>query len=183
MQKRKTESKQYIKKALTLLLQDKPFEQISISDITRKAGINRGTFYLHYKDKYDMLKQFKEELLTNLYTILRNNHHDTDRYTILVNTFAYLQSDFEFIQAFSMISSMNFSKTIKDFVLDIILEFPQSKTVISEHYGVPYPYAIEVYLASIESLISLWVSTGGKETPQEMTTIISKVLKLDPTEP
>lgn len=178
MPKRQTESKQYIKKALILLLEEKTFEQISISDITRKAGINRGTFYLHFKDKYDMLMQFKEELLSNLYTMLNKGSIETDHYNILVNTFSYLKSDFEFIQALSKISSISFSKTIKDFVLDFILEFPKAKTVIAEHYAIPYHYAIQVYLASIESLISYWVATGGNESPQEMTDIISKVLTL-----
>lgn len=179
MQKRQTETKRYIKEALTLLLRDKGFEDITISDITRKAGINRGTFYLHYQDKYDMMAFLKEEILEQLYRILIKGNFETDFYHIMNQTFSYLKDDFEFIQAISKTSFVNFPKTIKDFVANFLLEFPQSKVLITEHYGVPYEYAIQVYLASIESLISYWVATGGKESPAEMTEIISKVLKIE----
>lgn len=179
MQKRQTETKRYIKEALTLLLRDKGFEDITISDITRKAGINRGTFYLHYQDKYDMMASLKEEILEQLYRILIKGNFETDFYHIMNQTFSYLKDDFEFIQAISKTSFVNFPKTIKDFVANFLLEFPQSKILITEHYGVPYEYAIQVYLASIESLISYWVATGGKESPAEMTEIISKVLKIE----
>ena len=49
--KRKTTTKSDLKAALTRLLREKDFEAISVSDITREAGVNRGTFYLHYIDK------------------------------------------------------------------------------------------------------------------------------------
>lgn len=47
MKKRKTESKKRLQEALTQLLFEKDFENITISDLCQKAGINRGTFYLH----------------------------------------------------------------------------------------------------------------------------------------
>ncbi|MFC3928780.1 TetR/AcrR family transcriptional regulator [Streptococcus caprae] len=50
---RQTETKTYIKEALTQLLKETDFERLTISQITKKAGINRGTFYLHYTDKYE----------------------------------------------------------------------------------------------------------------------------------
>ena len=49
-QKRKTTTKSDLKEALTRLLREKDFEAISVSDIAREAGVNRGTFYLHYFD-------------------------------------------------------------------------------------------------------------------------------------
>ena len=72
-QKRNTQTKEYIKKALTILLTDEKFEDISVSKITRKSGINRGTFYLHYIDKYDLMEQLKEEILGNMKDILTDN--------------------------------------------------------------------------------------------------------------
>ena len=43
-QKRKTTTKSDLKEALTRLLKKKDFEAISVSDIAREAGVNRGTF-------------------------------------------------------------------------------------------------------------------------------------------
>ena len=46
--------------ALFSLLETKDFHKISVSDIIKKAKINRSTFYRHYVDKYDILDNIKE---------------------------------------------------------------------------------------------------------------------------
>ena len=48
----------------------KIFESITIRELTEKAGINRGTFYLHYVDKYDMFEQMKTEIVQELDSLL-----------------------------------------------------------------------------------------------------------------
>ncbi|MUG68549.1 TetR/AcrR family transcriptional regulator [Paenibacillus sp. 7541] len=48
-------TRQFIQDAFTELLRHKDFHQITISDITSKATINRATFYAHYQDKYELL--------------------------------------------------------------------------------------------------------------------------------
>lgn len=70
-QKRKTTTKIDLKEALTRLLREKDFEAISVSDITKEAGVNRGTFYLHYVDKFDMMDQLIDEILQNILTLLK----------------------------------------------------------------------------------------------------------------
>lgn len=53
--------------ALLELLEDNSFEEIKVSDICKKALINRSTFYSHYNDKYELLVDFinvlKEEFV------------------------------------------------------------------------------------------------------------------------
>ncbi|NQD53414.1 TetR/AcrR family transcriptional regulator, partial [Bacillus altitudinis] len=52
--KRATESKQQLRKALFQLLKEKEWGKISVQDLTNKAGIHRTTFYQHYEDKFDL---------------------------------------------------------------------------------------------------------------------------------
>ncbi|EEL70861.1 hypothetical protein IGA_00005 [Bacillus cereus HuA3-9] len=47
-------TKEAIRDALTELINEKGFDSITVKDITARANINRGTFYLHYRDKYDL---------------------------------------------------------------------------------------------------------------------------------
>ncbi|NFW02796.1 TetR/AcrR family transcriptional regulator, partial [Staphylococcus aureus] len=63
---RKTKSS--IKQAFTKLLQEKDLEKITIRDITTRADINRGTFYLHYEDKYMLLADMEDEYISELTT-------------------------------------------------------------------------------------------------------------------
>lgn len=48
-------TRQLIHQAFVELLQTKEFHEITVSDITRHATINRVTFYTHYTDKYELL--------------------------------------------------------------------------------------------------------------------------------
>ena len=37
------------------LMREKPFDKISVSDICIDCGINRKSFYYHFRDKYDLV--------------------------------------------------------------------------------------------------------------------------------
>ena len=53
---RKIKTHRAIDQAFTKLIAEKGFEAITIKDISEAALINRGTFYMHYADKYDLLE-------------------------------------------------------------------------------------------------------------------------------
>ncbi len=44
----------------------KNFDNITIQDIADQANVNRGTIYLHYQDKYDLLNQIMETHINEL---------------------------------------------------------------------------------------------------------------------
>lgn len=60
-----------LRKALTELLQQKPIQSITIKELCAAAGINRGTFYAHYTDIYDLLSQMEEEMLVDFREAMR----------------------------------------------------------------------------------------------------------------
>ncbi|MBM7651138.1 AcrR family transcriptional regulator [Neobacillus cucumis] len=66
MDRRITKSQEAIKKAVTELMSEKSFDDITIQDIADRADVNRGTIYLHYMDKYDLLDKMIEEHINNL---------------------------------------------------------------------------------------------------------------------
>lgn len=49
-----------------LLMEKKELDKITIKELTRRADINRGTFYLHYDSIYDVASDFEEEILNTL---------------------------------------------------------------------------------------------------------------------
>jgi AcrR family transcriptional regulator len=48
-------TKRMLKEALFTLILEKGYDGVSVEDITRKADLGRTTFYLHYRDKEDLL--------------------------------------------------------------------------------------------------------------------------------
>ncbi len=59
-----TITKSMISDTLKLLLKTLNFKKITVDGICRKCGINRKTFYYHFKDKYDLVNRtFDAEIL------------------------------------------------------------------------------------------------------------------------
>lgn len=67
MDRRVYKSKKAIMDALIKLMLEKDFEMITINEIAEEANVNRGTVYLHYTDKYDLLNQCIENHLNQLF--------------------------------------------------------------------------------------------------------------------
>jgi len=66
------ETKDKLRDAFFDLYAEKKIERISIKEITDKAQLNRGTFYVYYKDIYDLLEKTEDELITELIEILKD---------------------------------------------------------------------------------------------------------------
>ncbi len=62
---------QVIKDAMISLMDEKGFDNITVRDITGRAEINRATFYLHYRDKHDLLEKIVEELMHQFFTSIQ----------------------------------------------------------------------------------------------------------------
>ena len=56
--------------ALKELIATKSVNNISVRELAELADVNRATFYLHYRDPYDMLEQIGNEFIDNMKSIL-----------------------------------------------------------------------------------------------------------------
>ncbi|WP_238916465.1 TetR/AcrR family transcriptional regulator [Clostridium sp. YIM B02555] len=63
-------TKKLLREALTELMNEKNFENITVKDLTERADLNRGTFYLHYRDIYDFLEQSEDEIIQEINNII-----------------------------------------------------------------------------------------------------------------
>jgi len=61
---RNQRTRQNIMNGFMKLIKQKEFSDITISDITKEAEINRSTFYYHFMDKYDLIDEIQREVLT-----------------------------------------------------------------------------------------------------------------------
>ena len=66
MDRRKRKSRKAIFDACVELVQEKDFQSITIHEIVMRADLNRGTFYLHFADKYDMMNSFENEMIEKM---------------------------------------------------------------------------------------------------------------------
>ncbi len=70
--KRIRRTKKLLKQSLCELMKQKPFKNITVSDIVRQADINRGTFYAYYQDVYDLREKVENEMTESLKQIIQS---------------------------------------------------------------------------------------------------------------
>ncbi|WP_125604578.1 TetR/AcrR family transcriptional regulator [Lapidilactobacillus bayanensis] len=191
MQKRQTSSKTNIKKAFVHLLQTKGLEALSVSDIARDAQINRGTFYMHYVDKYDLLAQIEDELIEQFTVLLLapdneaavNNPRQIIPYHAILNALYYAKVNYDLLNALLMGNDPKFITRFKALLEQLIeQQIKNSKKLRLARQGLPEDYATEILLSSIIGIITLWLHKGAIESPETIANIISKAKQISPYE-
>jgi AcrR family transcriptional regulator len=64
--RRVSRTKRLLREALMSLVLEKGFEAVTVEDITERADLGRTTFYLHYKDKEELLLESIETTIDDL---------------------------------------------------------------------------------------------------------------------
>lgn len=95
-------TREAINRAFLELFAEKELEQITINDIAERANVNRGTVYLHYTDKYDLLNRTIEEHLGRMF-LSCNTAPSGDSTSGLIHElkpiFLYFEENFLFFSA------------------------------------------------------------------------------------
>ncbi|MCC8162194.1 MAG: TetR/AcrR family transcriptional regulator C-terminal domain-containing protein [Lachnospiraceae bacterium] len=84
-------TKQAYARALTELMQEVPFEKITVAQICEKFGMSRKSFYYHFKDKYDLVAWIFDE---NFIAIVKKEQKDAWAFMELLCSFLYENRDF-----------------------------------------------------------------------------------------
>lgn len=188
-QTRTTDTKRKIKAAFTQIVQEKGMDALTVSDVARRAGINRGTVYLHYADKYDMLHQLEDEALEKLAAYLFPDEEAPVRnldelvpYEAVKQALDYVKSDIAFFQALvGEGGDPQFSEQFKQLVgMMIHREVSRSSSLALNMQGVPEDYAHEIALGSVMAVCLLWIRKGASEPTELIARLITRAKTLSP---
>ena len=178
-------TKQLIQTSFMKILENKSFESITVGDITKTAQINRGTFYLHYKDKFDLLDNIEQQLFENL-----GNHIDElQMHYSSTHTFEKGQEQL----AATLFSSIKMHAPMLKIFLsnhgragfhlrfrDAFSEKVRVNLEKNESFNISSKAPLEYFLSFITSaflgLIEQWVQNGLDKTPEEMTAIYIDII-------
>lgn len=93
MDRRIRKTREAILGAFVGLMAEKDFEHITINEIAERADVNRGTVYLHYVDKFDLLDQCIEEHLRRLFESCFDDSAHFPSKSSLLGAFEYLEQN------------------------------------------------------------------------------------------
>ena len=163
-----------IKESLIELLQDKEIHEITVTDICKKADINRGTFYTHYKDAYDLLQSIEDELFDQILKYVMETPIETHLDTLLINVF-------ELIAQNKSLCKVLFCKQRGSKILDRIL-YIAYKVDIAKLVGnldineVYLDYLIKYSIGGILSVIQNWLENDIRESPTDIVKFLNNIV-------
>ena len=141
-------TRKQLRECLVTLLKQKKVQDITVRELTELADLNRGTFYLHYKDVFDLLEKTESELLDdfNQLVILLGENGD-----------------------------LNFLNRLKQLIRDKCLHdwmevFRAGNPAIFDAY-------FSFIVSGCVGLVQYWLKTGMKETPQQLARLTEQVIR------
>lgn len=155
------------------LMSRKAFKDITIKDITELADLNRGTFYLHYSDTYELLMAMENDVLDDFQNMI-NGYFETKPSNSLMSL---LQPIVHYIVENEEICRNLFENSASN---DFLIKF---KTLVHKNGAVLierlYPacrttdsdYFFEFVTYGLIGILKRWLDSGTAQTEEEIAKI------------
>jgi len=163
--------------ALVALMQEKPFDTITVQDVLDRAHVSRSTFYSHYSDKDDLLMSDAEEFFEAISTSLSAHGDKSDRVFPVQEFFEHLSDVQPFYKA--LVKSGRFQENMDlargHFARGIerrLSELPRAQTIPPrERSAIAFTHA-----GALLSLLTWWLDRGMRETPAAMDELFHRMV-------
>ena len=170
-------TKKVIKESLIQLLQSKEIHQITVTNICKKADINRGTFYLHYKDAFDLLQSMEDELFNQILEYINETPIEDYADSLLIKVL-------ELIKENKDLCKILFCKQRDGRIIDRILYIASKANLElllydSDEFDMSnFNYLIRYSVGGVLAIIQFWLENDALESPREIVNIINSANKL-----
>ncbi|MCJ2148561.1 TetR/AcrR family transcriptional regulator [Bacillus paralicheniformis] len=177
--RRSIKTKRAIKEAFLKLLHEKEINKITVSDLSRRADLGRGTFYLHYKDIFDLYEQIENELFDQLGRFYDDYFPSEDPHNLL--TFIEKTTEYIYQNAaiFTLLTKpkgniLTINK-FKDFFQRKIFE-ELSMIEQSENEVTCDEMEISFVVSGVVGVLEEWINEGMVQTPAHVAGVVHRIL-------
>lgn len=150
-----------IQDALIILMNKKPYAEITVTDIVKKAGVSRTAYYRNYNSKDDVLENYINEIISAIYKSMSKFDYNLREYDFWLTMFENL---IDYADKLKLLFCNGFSEKIENGIyFSTIAEYQ----TVSERDK----YIERFWSGAICSVIKQWVNDDMKEPPQNMANI------------
>lgn len=163
--------------ALVALMQEKPFETITVQDVLDRARVGRSTFYSHYSDKDDLLMSDADDFYERVSMGLSAKGDKSDRVFPVKEFFSHIAEARRFVNALSSSGKMqeNMELARGHFARGIerrLGEVPRGHSIPeSERPAIAFAHA-----GALLSLLTWWIDRGMSQSPEEMDELFHRTV-------
>lgn len=166
-------TRQWLLEALVTLMREKPYAQITISELAGRAGVDRRTFYRHYQTKDEVLTGRIRELAAIYETVLRSRER-MDTQSIALAFFTVCRQNAE------LLGLLHRHGLLVLLLYELNRLFPKfhSKYHTGEDLYAPYgmEYALTYHVGGFWNVLERWLADGMNRTPEELAAMIGHML-------
>ena len=155
-------TRECIDTAMIYLMSEKPYESISISELTKRAGVSRTAFYRNYASKDDVLKEIGKSVIESLSAQLSKVKSTDDVHGALVGFFTKIKEQHAYVELLVKADvSMNLL-----FPSSHVLENVVRTTSQKDHYRL---IAVD---SALNGLVREWIANGYDLSPEELANVL-----------
>lgn len=163
--------------ALAALLQEKDLKDITVRELTELADVNRGTFYTHYKDLYDMREQMERELFQQLTEVLSAYDAENTQGSlrpILTAVFRFILENRELFATILGGGEPSFFSRLQKLIYDMYLREWNGFYDLGSVSGTNY--YLEFVVAGVVGLVRAWAQGGMAESAEDMAALAEQMI-------
>lgn len=168
--RRISRTKRLLIHALTKLMQQKQVNEITVKELTDLADINRGTFYLYYKDIFDLLEKIENELFGKLEGIIDLREYEgisKQVKPILCDLFTLIEDNQEMCRVLlSPNGDINFLCRLNEVIREKYLQLCQNTKQRITEDDLDYYFSFIIF--GWTGIICSWVNRGCPEPARHM---------------
>lgn len=163
--------------ALVALIQEKPIDKVTVQEVLDRASVGRSTFYLHYRDKDDLLLSQFETFLEMMSTALSVRKEQSRRVLPVAEMFAHIGSQQNLYRTLADAGRLNdfFDLAQGHFARGIERRLTESKR-LSNLPQRELGARASALAGSVLALLRWWLDRGEKESPQAMDELFHRMV-------
>ncbi len=160
-------TRECIQTALVELIAVKPFDKITVTELVKRSGVSRMSFYRNYKTKEDVILDICADLEKHLSESLEGKAFENDPRQWFLKFFGKVRT-YEKEVALLFSSNMPQSMSFK-LLCSAINVFTELSSGEDE-------YTIYAWVGALTGIVFRWLSEGMKESPEEMADLSMKII-------
>lgn len=150
-------------RALVSLIHEKPFGEITVSEVTRRAGVSRITFYRNFNTKEDLLRCYVSNVAASVEAIVAK----APGASALPVYFKLLFREISvYSETIRRIYEADLGELIMSAFNNALFRTPRRNDGISFN-----PYQTRFYTGAFCNVFSAWILSGKKESPEQMAAL------------
>ncbi|MCC2250434.1 MAG: TetR-like C-terminal domain-containing protein [Bacillota bacterium] len=175
LDRRKKYTRMVLKDSLISLLSTKQIAAITVKEICEQADINRSTFYTHYKDQFDLLRQIEEEIIADMNTYL-SQHNFSEIEKSLQTTERLLEYIVSKSDICNVLLNENGDTSFERRVMEVARSFLITTWMDCQENDAAVSEYISTFIISGSiHVIKHWLANNMDKTPQQIAQIINSI--------